>query len=651
MWDVIDIHIHLDKHYPPDPTGATDYVALGLVGAYVAGTLAGNVAVARAAAAWKPVCAVNIPLLYAMTFFSLCHLACVCLDVGLLPGVTDAVQRWSCVGTAFWGEYLLGLGGFLGVLGVRAYALMMVAHGAVLRPDGPRYRRALAKGIFFAVFLLPVYSLCLLVTVDVDSTYTAAAGGCETPVEYKAALVLVLVAYLGVLSVQAVLLAASDLVAERAGALLAIIKVAVPLLVVACVIHFAYMLPHRWGRFAFMCVVLALYTHAYCTLALPALWEYRAHGRRAGSMPALELDAFDETPASGVLAAEPPLLRGGASARRMTEDIRWLLANMDARRPQLTTEMLMRVEDLRARFFNFAKVEFAAYLFAYDADAQPVHVDPFAPAEAYHIPTYRLITFYNDVQRIHAATQTVFSADRYLNADAVLTSIKPMIAALFKTYLSAASLTPVNLPARFATRLQRGFSRPTVAEWDTPVLTEIMAGVLEALLATADGEYHSQFLADIEEVLEAYGHTLYALDEENLVVYADADPAESAVGSLAQLLEVLRRGRVATRDPDAPDLDASDSDPADDPYDVSGVFPAEEALEVALQAAPRGVAGDEPLPDGAVIYATPLRALGFFFYDAARTVPAAARACRGAPGGGADTQEDDILVVQRTVTA
>jgi len=652
MLDVIDIHIHLDKHYPPDPTGVTDYVALGLVGAYAAGTFVGNVALARAARAWKPVHAVNIPLVYAMTLFSMCHLACVCLDVGLFPGVTAAVQRLSCVGTSFWGEYLLGLGGFLGVLGVRAYSLMMVAYSGALRPDGPKYRRSFAKGIFFAMFLLPVYSLCLLISVDAESTYDAEVGGCETPVVYKGALVLVLVAYLVGLSVQGGLLAASDVVADRARTLLAIIRVAVPLLVVACVIHFAYMIPHWWGRFAFLCVVLVLYTHAYCTLVVPALWDYWTTGRRAHRTPSVNLDAFDEAPAVGVLATESPLLRGGATARRMSADIRWLLETMDARNPQITPQMLIRVEDLRARFFNFAKVEFASFLFTYTTDGL-AHVDLFTPLETHHIPTYRLITFYNDVHRIHAASQQVYSTDKFLNADAVKTILRPMISALFRTYLADESMTPINLPARYATRLRKGFSGLTVAEWDTPVLTEIMTEILRALLDTSDGEYHPQFLADIDEVLESYGHTLHTLDEEYLVVYSGAEPTNSAIGNIAQLLDVLRRGRAATRDPDALDLDASDSDVIDDLYGDSGSMFNDDDLSEILQAAPRGESGDEPLPDGAIIYATPLRALGFFFYDAVHTVPRIFGSCRKAGSvhvAAMDIQDEDILV-QRTPAA
>ncbi len=621
MGNVIDIHIHLEKYYPPDPTGPSDYVALGLIGAFAALTFAGNVALARIERSWKPIRGVHIPLVYAMTFFSLCHLVCVYVDTSFVPDLTAATQQFSCVATTFWGEYLLGLGGFLGVLGLRAYSLMMVAYDT-LRPGGPKYRRVLIKGIFFALFLMPMYSLCLLITVDEDSRFDAELRGCETAVEFKVALVCVLAAYILVLLAQGALLGASELVAERAQTILSIIRASIPLLLVACIIHFGYMLPHYWGRLAFICVVVTLHSYAYGTLVLPALWDYRKHSKTGRIKTNFDLDAFDEAPASGIITSEAPLFRGERGARRMTDDIRWLLETIDARQPTITPQILMRVEQLRAKFFNYTKAAFADYLFTYNGDVL-AQVNAFDAQEEHHFPAYRIISFYNDIQKLYNMTQQVYSTDKYVNADTVTTVMRPVRDEFFRTYLSAQSLTPVNLPARYVTRIRNGFARQIIAEWDVPVFVEIMTHILGALIATADGDYHGQFLADVEEVLESYGQTLYALDEENYVVYTDHEKSESTIAHLANLLTILRKGRAVEHESDT----RSDEDPVEDMYDVSGLDPSEDSLEVSLQEAPSSGARDEQLADGAIIYTSPTRALAFFFYDAAVRIKTALGRC------------------------
>lgn len=637
MGNTLDIHIHLDKFYPPDPTGPTDYVALGLIGAYASVAFAGNVSLARIATHWKPVCSVNIPLVYAMAFFSLCHMVCVYLDMNFVNEVTETVQGLSCVATTFWGEYLLGLGGFLGVLGVRAFSLMMVAYD-VLRPSGPKYRRVLLKSIFFVVFLIPMYSLCLLISVDEDSTYNAALHGCDTAVAYKITLVAVLGAYIAVLLFQGAVLGSSEFVAERAHVIVRIIRVSVPLLLVACIIHFGYMLPHFWGRLAFMCVVFAVHTYAYCALVGPVLWDYRAHRNMPITKFDFELDAFDDEPVSGVISSEVPLYRGDRCTLRVTEDIRWLLETMDARQLTMTPIILLRVEELRGKFFNYAKVAFAEWLFAYNGDVLE-QVDPFYEKTQHHIPAYRLITFYNDVQKIYNITQKVFYTDKYLNASSISSVIQPMIDELFRTYLTAHTTTPMNMPARYVTRIRKGFSRATVDEWDVPVLTEILTHILETLIKADDGDYRTQFLVDVEEVLEKYGQTLYVLDEENY------DTHKSALSHIVVLLKTLRAGRDT-----GDENDSVDCPPNEDIYDVSGVHESADDFGDMLQEAPSSAPRDEQLADGAIIYTSPSRALFYFFYDACTGSVSVLRGCCARSTQNVSTMPDDDSVLVHRVS-
>jgi hypothetical protein len=635
----IDIHVHLDKFHPPDATGTTDYVAFGLVCAYAFIALAGNLMLARIASEYKPIEAVNIWLVYAMSFFSLCHMMCVYVDMYYWPEVSEAVQRFSCVATAFWGEYFVGIGGFLSVLGVRAFSLQMVSYD-ILRPRGPQYRRTLLKCIVFALFLMPIYGICLLITVDERSEFAEALRGCDTPAGYKFGLVGVLASYIVVLTLQGVSLAASDLNTSWARPILGIIWVAIPLLLAASVVHFMYMLPHYWGRLAFMCIAFALHTFAYLRITLPGFLDYRAFKRSEALTVPLELDAFDgELPDRSYSHRPSPTFKDSPVATKISKDVAWLMETVDPTRPTMTPEILMRIDELRGGFFNHCKTTHSAIFFSYDSNDELHEVDPEETADVLCIPVYRLINFYNDVHNTYVITQKTHSLQVERNANAVYNLVAPRIQALTQVYLSALTTSPINLPARMVGRLKRGFAHGPLSQWDVPVLREIMLQVLSALMAADDGDYNMLFRNALEKLLERSGVTLFAMREENVATLAELVPDETFMMQLDKWLKLIKKGRFNKR---------AEDDSRDDADDVGGERAHENDVDEMLQPAQSGESRDEFLEGGAVIYSSPSRALFYFLYDACACVLGVATClCRrsSTTSSHLDTPDDDALVV------
>lgn len=647
----VDIHIHLDKFHPPDPTGTTDYVALGLIGGYALLTLVGNVALARIAATWPLIEAVNIPLVYAMTFFSLCHLACVYLDMYFWPALSEAIQEYSCVVTAYWGEYLVGLGGFLSVLGVRAFSLMSIAYSR-LRPGGPEYRRTLLKCIVFVLMLLPIYSICLLVSVDDDSQFDTALHGCDTPAPYKIALVVVLAGYILVLGVQAAVLATSALNPAQMAPMLSIIGVSVPLLLAACVVHFAYMLPHYWGRLAFVCIACALHTFAYVRITVPGFLEYREYLRSARLSAGLVLDPdnHDEDDDEVMFRHAAPVHKDPHVPARITSEARWLMKTINPSCPRMTTEILMRVDSLREEFFVHCAAMFSSQLFTYTAADALVPLDAFETQTELCIPASRLILFYGEVHAMYVITQTTYSTNAHLNAEAVYNGVAPLLRTLTERYLSATSRTQVNLPASMVARLRRGFKRGALERWDVAVLREIMVQILTTFIDTDDGDYHMLFVTAVEKLLGKSGCTLYTLAEENMITLREHEPAANVVTDIGKWVKLLRAGRaVEMGSPDDDSKKAHALNEGNDPLE----FAQSDEVEDMLHAAPVDEVNDQQLDDGAVIYSSPSRALYFFLYDLCAcwtwNLPSCFPGNKPAASVHLDAADDEELVVH-TVT-
>lgn len=605
----VDIHIHLDKFHPPDPTGTTDYVALALVIVYALLALCGNVALVRISSRWKPIRAVNIPLVFAMSAFSLCHMICVYLDMYFWPDVTEELQRVSCVATAFWGEYFVGLGGFLAVLWVRGFSLLMATY-KTLRPSGPKYRRTMLKCVVFSLFLMPIYSICLLISVDDDSQFSPELHGCDTPTIYKVVLVGVLVFYILLLMGEGLILSMSEITGNQAPSVLSIIWMSLPLLLAACVVHFAYMLPHYWGRLAFMCIVFALHTFAYVRITTPSFRDYRSYKQTNRLHAELKLDAFDEE----FDESENAVMSFGDApgVTKISGEVVWLMKNVNASCPMMTPEILKRIDKLRGKFFNHCKVAMADHFFTYNSENKLVVLGAFELDGVVCIPVYRLITFYNEIHNIYRITQTTYSTNLMLNAYAIHKVIKPLLEAMTKNYLSVdvnnPATMPINLPPRLAARIRNGFVREKYEQWDIPVLDEIMTGVLNALIMQDDNDYRHQFTADVEDLLEEHGQTLYALDEENVVALEEFTTNETLVTHIANLVKMLRNGRAV--EAGSPD---DDEPPRNHDILENG---SDDDIEGVLQAAPVDeTPRDEYLPGGAIIYYTPSRALFFFFVD------------------------------------
>lgn len=638
MGNTIDIHIHLDKGYPPDPTGDTDYAAAALVAAYALVAFVGNLTLACVSRRWKSVQIVNVPLVIAMSFFSICHLGSIYLDMAYIPALTEAVQSYSCVVTAYWGEYMLGLGGFLGVLGLRAYSLLMISVD-LLRPKGARYRRTLLKGIFFAMFLLPVYSVCLLISVDEDAQFDPALTYCTTPNEYKISMVAVLVGYMVTLTILALWLARTDVNPDQARPILNIIAISVPLLAIACVIHFTYMLPHAWGRFAFMFNAFVLHTFAYARIVVPAFYEYVVTQRSAVPYADLDFDLYDydDTEPSEKCVTDTALFQTEVSWT-ISEDIKWILSMLEGGRCRMTADVLMRFPEIRDKFFTHCKLVCTHDLVGFK-DGVLTEVDVYDD-DGIGMPVWRLLCFFNDIHDVYTNTKTVYSSHAYLNAQVVGPIVRTKLAALRKTYLDASSTTPVNLPKKLESRLRYGFTPVHVADWDIALLTELMSTILEFLIVVDSGGFGMEFDNLVYAICEKYGEKLDGMDAEG-IIDLHAEPAKHHTQNhFQQFLRVLEAGPSALAHVDEsgrPQMLSINDDIYGDNDDIYGTID-DIAPAVAPAADERVI--DEYLADGSVIYSSATRAALYFIYDFFMFFIRIPHRCAGGRSGGSAHADD-----------
>lgn len=618
MGNVIDIHIHLEKDYPPDPTGVTDYVALGLVIFYALCTFIMNIVLAIIAARWKFVQSINIPLVYAMSFFSLCHLVCVFADMSYVGGLTKYVQTLSCVATAYWGEYCFGLCGFMATLGVRVYSLLMVSVD-VLRPKGARYRRTLLKCIFFMLFLLPIYGLCLLVTVDNDAEYNSMLSYCETPNMYKFSVVAILFFYMLLLMVMTVWLTWTDINPTQASPILNIIMLALPLLTMSCLIHFGYMLPHYWGRLAFMCIAFFVHFFAYVRITTPVLVEYLRSNRH--ELNSLQIPEMDEDVSA---APRSPITESffTESTLKMSDDVRWILSILEGRRCKLTAEVLQRFPEIRRKFFNRCRAGCVDDLAAFRGD-ELYEVQFFDDNEEDGMPIYRLITFYDDIDTIYTASKTVYSTSVYHNDQIVGKLVREKVAELWKTYLAPHAKMPVNLPPRLSQRIREGFSHMQSCEWDHDVLQQLRNTILNFLIKIDDGIFSGEFDEIIHEMCERYGEKIDAMDAENILDLTAEIVEESSTSHFSQLMEVLKAGPgdLHARRGDA--VRSCTLELEEDLYGDIAMQNVNEDREMDYGDPVPTVEEritDEYLPDGSIRYKSVSRAAAFFAYDTALTL-------------------------------
>jgi hypothetical protein len=621
MGNVIDIHIHLEKDYPPDPTRVTDYVALGLVGFYALYSFIVNISLAYIASRWKFVQSINIPLVYMMSFFSMCHMICIFLDMSYVGAVTEYVQTVSCVATAYWGEYCLGLCGFMAVLGVRVYSLLMVSVD-LLRPKGARYRRTLLKCIFFMLFLLPIYGLCLLVTVDNDAEYSDTLMYCETPNAYKISVVAILIAYMLVLTAMVLWLKNTDINPSQASPILNIVTLSLPLLIISCVIHFGYMLPHYWGRLAFMCTAFVLHLFAYVRITTPVLVEYwRSNRAELNSMQIPDTDNVASKPRAPV--AESFYTE---TTLKMSDDVKWIMSILEGRRCKLSSEVLKRFPEIRKKFFNRCRAGCVDDLATFCGE-ELREVNYFDDDEESAMPIYRLITFYEDIDAIYTQSKFVYSLSTYHNDQVVGQLVRDKIAVLWKTFLAPHSKAPVNIPVRLAQRIREGFAQS--CEWDYDVLMQLMTTILDFLIVLDDGIFSGEFDEIIYEMCERYGEKIDAMDAENIIDLAAEVTDVSATSHFSQLLEVLKAG---PGDLHAKRGDLSracalnlEDDLYGDSFDVHEGSQEVDFGEATPDVTERVV--DEHLPDGSIRYKSATRAAAFFVYDVCHAIYAAPASC------------------------
>lgn len=609
--DHIYISIYLEANHSPDPTGITDDVALGLLVLYVAYTFIVNSSLACIAARWKFVQSINIPLVYMMSMFSACHLFCIFLDMYYVRPVTEYVQTFSCVATPYWGEYFFGLCSFMAVLGVRMYSLLMVSVDA-LRPKGARYRRTVIKCIFFCIFLLPIYGLCILASVDDLRTASPTWDNmCRSPASYKLSLVAILVYYAVVLTGMAIWLTRTGINREQVLPIQHIIALSIPLLVVSCVVHFAFMMPHYWGRFVFMCVAFVLHMFAHMRITLPIMWEYVWVDHTAHSED-LSLDIDSDAVVSSV-SREPFNAFRTESALKMNDDVKWIMTMLEGGRCKLTPEVLRRFPEIRVKFFNGCKLTCTEEEIAFVGDTLK-EVIPFEDDYVEGFPVYRILTFYEDVSDIYTQTKAVYTADVYQNSKDVGKIVRMKIKNLWLTFLAPFSRTPVAIPTKMSTRILNGFKAAQMSEWDTEVLSELMNTILAFLIELDVGIFLAEFDDIIYEMCQRYGEKIDAMDAENLMDLTAEVIATSSNSHFAQLLQVLQAGPAALHSthgiPQSCMLALEDDIYGNVDDDGTMDMDNGETLHVADSRFT-----DEYMQDGSVRYASASRATLYFIHD------------------------------------
>ena len=211
--DILDIHVHLDERHAPDSIGASDWVILGIACSVVLMMIFGNFFLLILRNTSPVARSKNIPLVNMMTLAAVIHIGSVLMnEIFLLPhrnirttillnttdsndpltGLFFSQDSWqvgiprvgdnqieiqtqggdgfmgsnlACVFFYFWLEYFWGLSFYLSILALRLLILLNSSYKNMRLALVHLRKKFAIRALYIALFLLPMYTLAMFITV------------------------------------------------------------------------------------------------------------------------------------------------------------------------------------------------------------------------------------------------------------------------------------------------------------------------------------------------------------------------------------------------------------------------------------------------------------------------------------------------------
>ncbi len=614
----LDINIHLDSGHEPDPTQGTDFAVIVMIGTFVMFIASFNVLLLYMTRRWIPVLGKNVPLIIIMSLASTVHIVSVFLNNSYFPELTLLVESVSCVLFSFWMEYFLGLATFLCTLALRILTLLLIVVPEMRPASGGEHRKFALKLVFCTFFMLPIFDICLLVSVnhaDHPVMMDAASEGfvfglCETPIKYKIPLICTLLFYMLLLLVMCVILQRTGNDLEQTPIVIDIIKVSVPLLTAGVVLHFAFTLNYWWGRFAFMMIVLALHTFAYSRAVLPG-------------MPAYFCDPN--------------------SVERTTEEMEHMMeiardAHLET--VNIDTGTLRRYDNIREDFFQHCIVYSADKVYYYRThDLRDAYeFGSRTEDEEDGISISLMIDFFREIWVMNKYRKELINcADSHVSGSAEkrgrfklrFQGQHKRTIMRFTDVAAVGRRKPIPLRNEFRHQLEHGFEDDNPEAWNVDILDNLIDDVLSRLIA----EFAMQYYRERDQAIynmrqESIAKIDQLTAEDYYQSYLKVGDTESALESVpAVIFNTIASGPAETRTAaEEEELQEMNRIPEIQELGPSfGDLPVERQIEIISAHRKRMENSfDTPEPihltDGSTIYTNPLRALFAFFIDVAMCI-------------------------------
>lgn len=611
---VIDINIHLDSQHIPDPVGYTDYIVIVLGAFFVGIVLVFNVILYYLSSRWIPVVTKNIPLVYLMSLASIIHIVSVFLNESFFFHITQRIQAFSCVFFYFWLEYLLGLGSFLCILALRLLTLLFIVIPS-MRPRPGENRKFALKALFVTMFMLPILDICLLVTVNHADEYTPPSdlysigmgyGYCETPNKYKIPLVSVLIFYIFLLIGMTVLLNSSGHNLQQTPIIVDIVTVAIPLLIIASILHFTYTLTYWWGRFIFMLTVMFLHMYSYGRIVFPDLFGYFT---QQGTV---------------------------ADSKKMQIALKNIKRDMESESIKLDISTLQRYRQIRDDFFNKCLEWSKDKLYLYEqSDLIDAEYDDYDNG----IPISRLIDFYNELDNLFSIVSDICKMDEHRQSGLLLRRIsqfrenhKRFLNRFIDSHSTSRS-KPIPIDNDKRSRITHGFENDDKDKWDEEILSIIMKEILNILIVEFAQFYYGSIDLEIYRLRDQQISDLRNITADDIYASWYDDPDDHIEESFGDVvLHTLAKGSGKEETiyfrqngiiEDEEDEIVDNRTPSEIKLATEFTeLKPEEQLELLKMIAAEKQDRQFPtrpihLTDGSVIYTTPFRAFIAFWKDLA----------------------------------
>jgi hypothetical protein len=609
MDDSINITIHLDPSYPPDPFGETDIIALSLVCIYgVFFFLILNAVVFVLSRTWKTIRTIDLPLTFLMSWGSLLHLMCIFVDMSFVPEFTEDVHDFSCVLTVYWGQYVFGLIPVLACLFVRMYTLLMLSVES-LRPAGAPYRTTVARLIAFAVFMMPIYGLCLRVTVNDNIAFVEGAAMCTTPVQYKISLVSIMVLYIVAITVISMILGYYDVYPKDSAAVMDIVRVSTIALLVGCVMQFMYMIPHYWGRLTFMCLAFVMHTYAYGRIVLPSLVAYY-YTRKMLSTVVWSDPKWE----SGILLhGDRTSQEKRPGAKKAPQDAIVLHGMISRHGISMHPEFFKTLSNMRIEFFLHCSKEMRDDILEFKDFEWGIctSINP-----KVYVNVVMLTSFYNALDAVLTERTRTYSANKNINDNSVLGSVQSLVRILQNMYIKKTGQKYMGLDTMVTSRINEGFRGRSLESCDFRVIERLRDSILTFLINENYTTYSARCISHITDLCDFYKKE-YEFDCAAQYAEGDNDTNADIDAGVNDLLSILKEGNSEVSS--ALDIDIGDIELSTDNMYPGGTSEFDDMYEETERVQYSGMDSvltvDETLSDGSIIYASPWRATVAFVCD------------------------------------